>query len=221
MVKQPWMVPLFHTFTYGGIYMEKKTENIRISLTDSIILMLVIIAEIVFCVRGGLNLAVPLLLTWLIIFLYCKIRKLPWDVVEGYALQGVRDGFQSVCIVAAVGCLIGTWILGGTIPTMIYYGLKLINPNIFLPCTLILCSILSVFTGTSYGSAASAGLACMGIGLSWDFLRDWLPVQLSPVLFSVIRCPRSLILQTLHLRWQAAHFSGISVPCAIPLFRAG
>lgn len=105
--------------------MEKKTENIRISLTDSIILMLVIIAEIVFCVRGGLNLAVPLLLTWLIIFLYCKIRKLPWDVVEGYALQGVRDGFQSVCIVAAVGCLIGTWILGGTIPTMIYYGLKL------------------------------------------------------------------------------------------------
>ena len=43
--------------------MEKKTENIRISLTDSIILMLVIIAEIVFCVRGGLNLAVPLLLT--------------------------------------------------------------------------------------------------------------------------------------------------------------
>ena len=137
--------------------MEKTTENIRISLTDSIILMLVIIAEIVFCVRGGLNLAVPLLLTWLIIFLYCKIRKLPWDVVEGYALQGVRDGFQSVCIVAAVGCLIGTWILGGTIPTMIYYGLKLINPNIFLPCTLILCSILSVFTGTSYGSAASAG----------------------------------------------------------------
>ena len=106
--------------------MEKKTENIRISLTDSIILMLVIIAEIVFCVRGGLNLAVPLLLTWLIIFLYCKIRKLPWDVVEGYALQGVRDGFQSVCIVAAVGCLIGTWILGGTIPTMIYYGLEVL-----------------------------------------------------------------------------------------------
>ena len=54
--------------------MEKKTENIRISLTDSIILMLVIIAEIVFCVRGGLNLAVPLLLTWLIIFLSCKIH---------------------------------------------------------------------------------------------------------------------------------------------------
>ena len=55
----------------------------------------------------------------------------------------------------------------------------------------------------------------------WDFLRDWLPVLLSAVLFSVIRCPRSLILQTLHLQWQAAHFSDISVPCAIPLFRAG
>ena len=56
--------------------MEKKTENIRISLTDSIILMLVIIAEIVFCVRGGLNLAVPLLLTWLIIFLFVMVSNL-------------------------------------------------------------------------------------------------------------------------------------------------
>ncbi len=149
---------------------EAKTDTkISVSLLDSIVLMLVIIAEIVVCVRGGLNLAVPLFLTWLIMFLYCKIRKISWSAVESFALQGVRDGFQSVCIVGAVGCLIGTWILGGTVPTLIYYGLKLISPKVFLPCTLLLCSILSVFTGTSYGSAASAGLACMGIGLSMGF----------------------------------------------------
>ena len=101
--------------------MESKTEaktdtKISVSLLDSIVLMLAIIAEIVVCVRGGLNLAVPLFLTWLIMFLYCKIRRISWSVVENFALQGVRDGFQSVCIVAAVGCLIGTWILGGTVP---------------------------------------------------------------------------------------------------------
>lgn len=144
-------------------------KKIQISRMDSFLLMLVIIAEIVFCVRGGLSLVAPLFLTWMIIFLYCKLRHLPWKTVEGYALHGIRDGFQSVCIVGAVGCLIGTWILSGTVPTLIYYGLKMINPIIFLPCTLLLCSLLSVFTGTSYGSAASAGLACMGIGLSMGF----------------------------------------------------
>lgn len=145
---------------------DKKTKA---SLPESIVLMLVIIAEIVFCVRGGLSLVVPLFLTWMIVFLFCKIRGFSWHEVEGHALKGVRDGFQSVCIVGAVGCLIGTWILGGTVPTLIYYGLKMIKPSIFLPCTMLLCSLLSLFTGTSYGSAASAGLACMGIGLSMGF----------------------------------------------------
>ncbi len=148
---------------------EKKEEKIQASMGESIILMLIIIAEIVFCVRAGLNLEIPLFLTWLILFLFNIIRGYKWKTVEGYILDGVRHGFQSVMIVAAVGLLIGTWILAGTIPTMIYYGLKIISPKIFLPATLILCSILSTMTGTSYGSAASAGLACMGIGISMGF----------------------------------------------------
>ena len=146
--------------------MEKKTKA---TLTESILLMLVIIAEIVICVRAGINLEIPLFLTWLIIWIFCKVTKFDWRTVETYLLDGVRAGFQSVMIVGAVGLLIGTWILCGCIPTMIYYGLEIISPKIFLPATLVLCSILSTMTGTSYGSAASAGLACMGIGISMGF----------------------------------------------------
>ena len=150
--------------------MEEKTrERMKTPMLDSIILLVIIIAEVVVCVRNGLDLGVPLFITWVIMFLYCKVRKVDWSIVEGYALQGVRDGFQSVVIVAAVGCLIGTWILAGTVPTLIYYGLNILQPSIFLPATLLLCSLLSTLTGTSYGSAASAGLACMGIGLSMGF----------------------------------------------------
>lgn len=144
-------------------------KQINVTMLDSIIIMLVIIAEIVICARAGLNLEIPLFLTWFIIWAFVKIRKLDWHTVEGFLLDGVRAGFQSVMIVGAVGLLIGTWILCGCIPTMIYYGLKIISPQIFLPATLILCSILSTMTGTSYGSAASAGLACMGIGISMGF----------------------------------------------------
>ena len=141
----------------------------QISFADSVVIMLAIIALIVFCVRLGLALVIPLFLCWLIIFLYVKIRRLDWSKVEGYAVGAIRDGFQSVLIVMAVGALIGSWILSGTVPTLIYYGLKIISPKIFLPATLFICSLLSLATGTSYGSAGSAGLAMMGIGISMGF----------------------------------------------------
>ncbi len=149
--------------------MATEVKKVSATMTQSIVLMAIIILEIVLCVRAGLNLEIPLFMTWLIIWIFTKVCGYEWKTVEGYMLDGVRAGFQSIMIVAAVGCLIGTWILAGTIPTMIYYGLQLISPGIFLPATMLLCSILSVMTGTSYGSAASAGLACMGIGISMGF----------------------------------------------------
>lgn len=144
-------------------------EHMSLSMRDSLFLMLVILIELVICVRSGLALNVPLIFSWLIIYIYAVITKKDWHTIEGYALDAIRSGFQSIMIVAAVGLLIGAWIQSGTVPTLIYYGLSFISPSIFLPATMLLCSILSVCTGTSYGSAASAGLACMGIGLSMGF----------------------------------------------------
>ena len=92
-----------------------------------------------------------------------------WKDLEKMMLDGIFKALQSILILAIVGILVGVWIDGGIVPSMIYYGLKLVSPKIFLPATMLLCSILSVCTGTSYGSAASAGLACMGIGLSMGF----------------------------------------------------
>jgi len=60
--------------------------------------------------------------------------------------------------------LVGIWIIGGTVPSIIYYGLQVISPAIFLPFTFILCSIVSLATGTSFGSIATVGLALFGVG---------------------------------------------------------
>src|SRR5690625_7611465 len=65
--------------------------------------------------------------------------------------------------------MISTWIAGGIVPTIIYYGLSIINPNIFLLTTFIICAITSIATGTSFGSAGTAGIAMMGIGISFGF----------------------------------------------------
>ena len=66
-------------------------------------------------------------------------------------------------ILAIVGMMIGVWLLSGTIPTMIYYGLKLLSPSVFLIAALLICSITSLATGTSWGTAGTMGLALMGI----------------------------------------------------------
>lgn len=149
--------------------MEDRNGSMQVSFADSVAIMLAIIAVVVVCVRLGLSLVIPLLLCWFVLFLYSLIRRIQWETLQNYALGAIKDGFGSVLIVVAVGTLIGTWILSGTVPTIIYYGLKIISPAIFLPATLILCSLLSLATGTSYGSAGSAGLAMMGIGMSMGF----------------------------------------------------
>lgn len=92
--------------------------------------------------------------------------KYDWDKTLKAGFDAVRRSLGPLILLVTVGMLVGAWIAAGTIPTLITYGLRIINPKVFLLCTLILTSLMSVFTGTSYGSAASAGIAMMGIGLS-------------------------------------------------------
>ncbi len=77
---------------------------------------------------------------------------------------GISNGLGAVLILLAVGALVGTWISGGIVPTIIYYGLKAIHPSIFLLATAIICSLTALATGTSWGAAGTAGIAMMGIG---------------------------------------------------------
>lgn len=131
---------------------------------EAIVLMLIVIAWLVVCVREGSSLPVPMLITWAIIWVFCKVRNIDYAETQTAMFDAVRSAFGAVMILLVVGLMVGTWIAAGTIPTIIYYGLSIINPHIFLLCSLIICSMLSLATGTSYGSAGSAGIAMMAIG---------------------------------------------------------
>ena len=83
-------------------------------------------------------------------------------------LDAVAHNIQSITtallILLFVGSLAGTWLLSGIIPAMIYYGLQIIHPNIFLPACVILCALVSVMTGSSWSTTATVGIALIGIG---------------------------------------------------------
>jgi len=87
-----------------------------------------------------------------------------WDDVQAGMVHGINLAMGAILILMVVGTMIGTWIHGGVVPSMIYYGLKVLSPGIFLVATLIICSIVSLGTGSSWSTAGTVGVALIGVG---------------------------------------------------------
>ena len=90
--------------------------------------------------------------------------KLSYNELEKKVIDSITVSLQAVLILLIVGALIGVWILNGVVPTMIYFGLDLIHPSIFLPVSLVICSIVSLATGSSWSTVGTVGIALIGIG---------------------------------------------------------
>lgn len=86
-----------------------------------------------------------------------------WNEIEKAMFDGIYQALQAVIILAIIGVLIGVWLLSGVVPSMIYYGLAILKPSIFLVATVLIASITSLATGTSWGTAGTIGIALMGI----------------------------------------------------------
>lgn len=87
-----------------------------------------------------------------------------WKQMESGLFHVIHIGLPSIGILMIVGMIIGTWMLSGTVPIMIYYGLKLINPQLFLLTAMVICAVISLATGTSWGTIGTVGIALVGIG---------------------------------------------------------
>ena len=88
-----------------------------------------------------------------------------WKQIERGMFNGIYSVLQAILILITVGALIGVWIRAGVTPSLIYYGLAILNPTIFLITALLICSITSLIIGTSWGTAGTIGVAFMGIGM--------------------------------------------------------
>lgn len=91
-------------------------------------------------------------------------NKVPYKKMLEEVSNNVRSTTGALLILLFVGALAGTWLISGIIPTMIYYGLMILNPTIFLPATVLICALISVATGSSWTTSATVGIALIGIG---------------------------------------------------------
>jgi NhaC family Na+:H+ antiporter len=87
-----------------------------------------------------------------------------WEEIEFCMVKSISSAMGAMIILLVIGALSGTWLLSGIVPAMIYYGLKILNPTIFLFAAVLVCSIVSLATGSSWSTVATVGIALLGIG---------------------------------------------------------
>ena len=92
-----------------------------------------------------------------------------WNYIEAGILAAINRTMQAILILAVVGLMLSSWVAGGVVPSMMYFGIKVISPSIFLFTACLLCSIVSLATGSSWSTAGSMGVALMGVGTALGF----------------------------------------------------
>src|SRR5690606_4657028 len=93
---------------------------------------------------------------------------LAWDGIQDALVHGVSIAVVPIFILLAVGALIGTWVLSGTVPMMIVYGMKLLHPAYFYPATCLICAIVALTIGSSWTVAGTLGVALIGVAQGLD-----------------------------------------------------
>lgn len=96
-----------------------------------------------------------------------------WDELQKGVVKTISSAMGSILILMLIGSLAGTWMLSGVVPAMIYYGLQILNPTIFLFAACVICSVVSVATGSSWTTAATVGIALIGIGATLGVPVGW------------------------------------------------
>lgn len=99
--------------------------------------------------------------------------KRSWNCMEESISANIRTTSLSIFILLAIGMLSASWMISGIVPTMIYYGVKLIDARIFLMSACLLCALVSLMTGSSWTTIATIGIALIGIGRAFGFSDGW------------------------------------------------
>lgn len=117
----------------------------------------------------GLDPHVPMLLGVVVASLVALRCGFSWTNIQNGMVRGITNALPATIILIIVGILIGVWILSGVVPTLIYYGLTILSPSIFLPVAVVICALTSLATGTSWGTTGTIGVALMGVGAGLGF----------------------------------------------------
>lgn len=144
---------------------ESKGVAFRPSLGAAIIIILYLVFSMsaaIFLLKEKMHVA--MLSSLGVTILVLVIEKCPWSKIEEAIVHGGKLMIPTALILYGIGALMGAWIASGTVPMIIYWGLKLVSPSMFLVTACLACIITSMATGSSWSAIGTAGVALMGVG---------------------------------------------------------
>ena len=150
--------------------LEKKRPGLLQAFIPILILITILSINVVILGTGAIQGAnqIALLLAAAVAGIISFSLGQSWDEIETSMIKSISSAMGAMLILLAIGSLSGTWLLSGIVPAMIYYGLKVLNPTIFLFAACIVCCIVSLATGSSWSTVATVGIALLGIGKALD-----------------------------------------------------
>ena len=155
----------------------KRKPSPLLSLVPIVVLVSLLFAIIrVFgsdALNGGSQVAL-LTTTAVCVLIGMAVCKTRWHDFELAITNNISGVATALIVLLIIGALSGAWMVSGVVPTLIYYGVQIIHPNFFLASTCIICSLVSVMTGSSWTTIATIGIALMGIGKAQGFDEGWI-----------------------------------------------
>lgn len=142
--------------------MRKKEAKLYHALITVVLMIIIMFTAIV---KYNAEPQIPLVFGCLIAGLVSLWIGYSWEEILEGMIAGITNSLEAVLILMLIGMLVGSWIACGTVPTMIYYGLMIVSPKIFLPATMLISLLVAVAIG-SWGTVGTIGLAFMGIGIA-------------------------------------------------------
>lgn len=147
----------------------------------SLIPFVVLIATLVVVIKvfgadaleGGSQVSL-LMATGVIVAISMIFYRIPWKEFEEAIVDNVKAVATSIIILLLIGAVAGTWMVSGVVPTMIYYGMKVIFPSVFLFACCGISAVIAVMTGSSWTTIATVGVALVGIGTAQGFEPGWI-----------------------------------------------
>ena len=146
---------------------KEKKQRVRRdpTLVESAIAMLAMMVMVSYVIMGDKGDAqMPFIAATAVAAAIAMRAGCTWAELEAGIIDAISAAIQSIIIIMVIGMVIGSWIQGGVVPAMIYYGLKIIDPRFFLLTICIICMIVGLSTGSTYTTAGTIGIAAMGMG---------------------------------------------------------
>ena len=156
-----------------------KSEKTKIILSFVPIIFLII--SLVFVVKvfdtsvmEGASQIALLVSSAVCVFIGVLFFKVKWQSFEDGIKENIANVGSAIVMLLLIGAIGGTWMLSGVVPTMIYYGMQIVNPKVFLLICCVVSAVVSIVTGSSWTTIATIGVALIGIGQSYGISTSWI-----------------------------------------------